>query len=130
MRFFFFLNHRKKTKFIPLAPIAVEILLCRCSAQKITSLYFYFHRSSVNFVCNGKRDDINKKATRAIANGRSKSFCSKNSTIPFNRRRNKIIRKRTIKYGSLSYDTIVTKKAKIIQYWQAKFWHVKTICFC
>jgi hypothetical protein len=27
----------KKQKYLPLAPIAVEILLCRCSAQKIVT---------------------------------------------------------------------------------------------
>jgi hypothetical protein len=33
--FFFFWDDSKKAKYHPLAPIAVEILLCRGSAQKI-----------------------------------------------------------------------------------------------
>jgi hypothetical protein len=35
---------------VALALMGGKILLCRDSAQKITSLYIYFNRSSVNFV--------------------------------------------------------------------------------
>lgn len=57
-------------KMIAIALIAVKILLCRGSAQEIetdsrmklliTSLIFYFHRSSVNVVCFVPRNDYYK----------------------------------------------------------------------
>ena len=76
IRFFFF-DNSKKIKYQLLSTIVVKIFISRASALRITTLYFYFQRSSVDFVCNENLDDIAKKATLAIAYRRSKCFCSK-----------------------------------------------------